>query len=215
MLFDVRVVLPDRPGALARVADLMGSCGGDIVGVQVLGREGGRAIDDFRVSLTAGGESRLRERLERDPAIALLSLRTSTSSPGSHLELDLLEHALRQPERAVETFTDMAPAVFAADWACAIAGTGDSAHVVYCSPGAPEVELSEVDTAPARAGRVQPRGFGAEDEVTMLGAPFPGDVTVLVARSEPVFHPLELSTFRRVSELVAMMAVPRAIALPA
>lgn len=47
----VRVWLPDRPGALGLVASRIGSVGGDIVGVDVLERGIGVAIDEFAVQL--------------------------------------------------------------------------------------------------------------------------------------------------------------------
>ena len=59
-----------------------------------------------------------------------------------------------------------------------------------------------------------PAPRGGDDEATVLAAPFPGGITVIVARSAPAFHPLELSTFRRVHELVALMAPAHAIVLP-
>jgi hypothetical protein len=47
----VRVWLPDRPGALGQVASRIGSVRGDIIGVDVLERSGGVAIDEFAVNL--------------------------------------------------------------------------------------------------------------------------------------------------------------------
>jgi ACT domain-containing protein len=43
----VRIRLPDRPGALGQVASRIGAVGGDIVGVDILERGEGRAIDEF------------------------------------------------------------------------------------------------------------------------------------------------------------------------
>jgi len=47
----VRVWLPDRPGALGQVAARIGAVRGDIMGVDVLERDGGVAIDEFAVEL--------------------------------------------------------------------------------------------------------------------------------------------------------------------
>ena len=49
----VRVWLPDRPGALGQVASRIGSVRGDIIGVDVLERSGGVAIDEFAVNLAS------------------------------------------------------------------------------------------------------------------------------------------------------------------
>ena len=47
----VRVWLPDRPGALGAVASRIGAVRGDLVGIDILERGGGRAIDELVVSL--------------------------------------------------------------------------------------------------------------------------------------------------------------------
>src|SRR5438128_728843 len=47
----VRVVLPDRPGALGLVASRIGALGGDIVGIDVLERGERLAIDEFSLVL--------------------------------------------------------------------------------------------------------------------------------------------------------------------
>ena len=50
----VRVWLPDRPGALGQVATRIGACRGDVVGIDILERGGGRAVDELVVDLPAG-----------------------------------------------------------------------------------------------------------------------------------------------------------------
>ncbi len=49
--FVVRVWLPDRPGALGQVASRIGALRGDVVGIDILERGGGRAVDELVVSL--------------------------------------------------------------------------------------------------------------------------------------------------------------------
>jgi hypothetical protein len=49
--FVVRVWLPDRPGALGAVASRIGAVRGDLTGIDILERGGGRAIDELIVSL--------------------------------------------------------------------------------------------------------------------------------------------------------------------
>jgi hypothetical protein len=45
------VWLPDRPGALGAVASRVGAVGGDVVGIDILERGGGRAIDELVIDL--------------------------------------------------------------------------------------------------------------------------------------------------------------------
>jgi hypothetical protein len=47
----VRVWLPDRPGALGQVASRIGAVRGDVVGIDILERGAGRAIDELVVAL--------------------------------------------------------------------------------------------------------------------------------------------------------------------
>jgi hypothetical protein len=49
--FVVRVWLPDRPGALGAVASRIGSVRGDLIGIDILERGGGRVIDELVVDL--------------------------------------------------------------------------------------------------------------------------------------------------------------------
>lgn len=49
--YAVRVWLPDRPGALGAVASRIGAVRGDLVGIDILERGGGRAIDELLVDL--------------------------------------------------------------------------------------------------------------------------------------------------------------------
>ena len=49
--FVVRVWVPDRPGALGAVASRVGAVRGDLVGIDILERGAGRAIDELVVDL--------------------------------------------------------------------------------------------------------------------------------------------------------------------
>ena len=47
----LRLWLPDRPGALGQVASRIGAVHADVVGIEILERGGGRAVDDLVVAL--------------------------------------------------------------------------------------------------------------------------------------------------------------------
>jgi hypothetical protein len=49
--FVLRVWVPDRPGALGAVAGRIGAVRGDLVGIDILERGGGRAIDELVIEL--------------------------------------------------------------------------------------------------------------------------------------------------------------------
>jgi hypothetical protein len=52
--FVARVWLPDRPGALGAVASRIGAVRGDVAGIDILERGGGRAVDELVVELPDG-----------------------------------------------------------------------------------------------------------------------------------------------------------------
>jgi hypothetical protein len=47
----LRIWLPDRPGALGQVASRIGAVRGDVIGIDILERGGGSAIDELTVTL--------------------------------------------------------------------------------------------------------------------------------------------------------------------
>lgn len=55
--------MPDRPGALGAVASRVGAVGGDVVGIDIVDRGGGRAVDDLIVELP---EAELLDLLARE-----------------------------------------------------------------------------------------------------------------------------------------------------
>lgn len=58
-LFVVRVWLPDRPGALGAVASRIGAVRADVVGIDILERDGGRVVDELTIELADPGLSEL------------------------------------------------------------------------------------------------------------------------------------------------------------
>jgi hypothetical protein len=52
----LRVWLPDRPGALGQVASRIGAVRGDVTGIDILERGGGRAVDELVISMPDGSD---------------------------------------------------------------------------------------------------------------------------------------------------------------
>ena len=68
----VRMWLPDRPGALGQVASRIGAVRGEIVGIEILERGAGRAIDELVVDLP--------ERVARSTSSCRRSSRSTAST---------------------------------------------------------------------------------------------------------------------------------------
>src|SRR5215218_4201095 len=50
-VFVLRVWVPDRPGALGAVASRVGAVRGDLIGIDILERDGGQAIDELVIQV--------------------------------------------------------------------------------------------------------------------------------------------------------------------
>ena len=77
----VKIGLPDRPGALGQVASRIGAVGGDIVAINILERDGGRAIDEFVIEI--GGQhliDLLRSEIHEVDGVSVLDIRAGDST---------------------------------------------------------------------------------------------------------------------------------------
>ncbi len=126
----VRVWLPDRPGALGQVASRIGAVRGDVIGIDILERGGGSAIDELTVSLPESGlVDLLVGEIRQVDGVAVEDVRrVDTSRPDAAIA------ALGTAARLVETPAGERHDVFCAevldlvdgDW-CAIVSLADGA----------------------------------------------------------------------------------------
>ena len=83
----IRMWLPDRPGALGQVASRIGAVRGDVVGIDILERDGGQAVDELVVELPdAGLVDLLVNEVRQVDGVAVEEVRrwpTRSTTPGS------------------------------------------------------------------------------------------------------------------------------------
>jgi ACT domain-containing protein len=78
----VRIALPDRPGALGLVASRIGAVGGDIVAINILEREEGRAVDEFVVEIGLDLIDLLQSEIHEVDGVSILEIRAAdTTTP--------------------------------------------------------------------------------------------------------------------------------------
>jgi hypothetical protein len=196
----VRVWLPDRPGALGLVAARIGSVGGDIVGVDVLERSEGIAVDEFAVVLPSLDVLELLAReIEQVDGTSVEEFRVVGAFPDARL--DALESAATLCEATTATelrrvLVEHIRREFLAEWAVLLVGTE---LVVGAGDTPPAAEfLAALAAGTAASPKVADGTTGPED---LLVAPLAGHgATVLVGRSG---HP-----FRR-RERVQLLALAR------
>jgi hypothetical protein len=139
----LRIVMPDRPGALGEVASAIGKAGGDIVGIEVVEhRADGFAVDDFTLDLPPG---RAADALV-SACTALEGVEVEFVGPyaaGGNLQRDLeaIEVMTERPQDAELVLVDLLPGVFPGSWGLLLEQRPDgTVAVVAATPGAPEAE---------------------------------------------------------------------------
>jgi len=163
----LRVVLPDRPGALGAVATALGEAGADILSLDVIERTADYAVDDLVVDLPA---DRLADSL----------LTAAGSVPGVGVESIRPYAGTMDPHRELEVLTDGVARIFRPGWSIVLdPPAGGVSPVVARSAGAPELAEVLVPWWPPRPARLldaqqpwAPRhwaGLGTELAVAPLG----------------------------------------------
>jgi hypothetical protein len=176
MPFLLRVLLPDVPGSLGRVATAIGMAGGDIEAIEIVEHrvDDGTAVDDVLLELEQG--------MMPDSVVSACNaldgvevLFVSRYPAGGNLMLDLeaVEELTASPDDAFDKLIDVLPATFRVDWAARV---HRAKGVVYGTSAAPdEFEFLEIES-PTRLE-------SPEDEVTLFAAArLDGNEIVVVGR---------------------------------
>ena len=201
--FVVRVWLPDRPGALGQVATRIGAAGADVVGIEILERGGGNAIDELTVAV---GDPSMIDQLVAEigqvDGVAVEDVRAVAAGRPDHGTV-----ALELAAELVHTDPgDLAAALCAGvcdlvdgDWAVTVSVVGDVTAAVGSPP----------ESAWVAAFVEGSRHLSAVHEST------PGDIawahlprratTVVAGRSGRVFHARERQQVHLVGRIVDAM----------
>jgi hypothetical protein len=184
----VRVWLPDRPGALGLVAARIGAVGGDIVGIDVLERSEGIAVDEFAVALPSLDVLELlAKEIEQVDGTSVEEFRVVEAFPDPRL--DALDSATQLCEAdSVEdlcaTLVSHLRREFLASW---VALLGDGTIVAASGDTHPAAEFLSMLVAGTSASPMVADGTtGPEDLlVAALGS---HDATLLVGRDGHPFR---------------------------
>jgi hypothetical protein len=213
MLARIRLSVPDRPGSLGTVTSAIGAAGADIVKIDVLESESGRALDDvFVVVRDVGHLDTVRARLDGMASIIVTGLQYPAPPVTGHAELELVDQVLSRPERGLQTLVDGAPHAFGADWAALIEYGPDATMLGVLvssvnSPGPDKV----VVTSPSRLAsiRIVPPGaaepYGGAALVPIGSGPL---ALVLIREAGPEFHRSELWRVGQVGQIIGTVLAP-------
>jgi hypothetical protein len=123
--FVVRVWLPDRTGVLGAVASRIGAVRGDVVGIDILERDGGRAVDELVVELPdAALVELLVAEVEQVDGVAVEDIRPVRDSHHDP-RVDVLETAALlvaavDRDEVVQRLCDHSRRTLGADWAAVV-----------------------------------------------------------------------------------------------
>ncbi|MBL7499817.1 ACT domain-containing protein [Frankia sp. CNm7] len=154
MSYLLRLLLPDRPGALGAVATALGRVGIDIVSLAVVERSADGAVDDLVVQLPPGGLADSAVTAAQSvPGVRVESLRPFLADgAGVADDLDLVDALTDRPGDASALLAELVAGVFHADWAILLecAGPGD-VRIREASVGAPDLGGGDYASPPRAA----------------------------------------------------------------
>ncbi|MGI9002273.1 MAG: amino acid-binding protein [Pseudonocardia sp.] len=211
MSFLLRVVLPDKPGSLGALATALGNAGADILGVDVVERNHGYAVDDLSVELPPGRPPDvLITAAESVPGMQVESVRPHSGRMETHHELELIEEITGDPAHGLELLAEGVPRIFRAGWALVAAREGTRAYRLAESAAAPETIAGDLPWLPLKrvividpAVHWVPEPWSALD-TELAAAPFgPNPRALVVGRpGGPAFRPSELARLAHLAGIV-------------
>jgi len=206
----MRIVLPDRPGALGAVATALGAVGADILSLDVIERSPGNAIDDLVLDLPPG---RLADSLVSAaatvPGVRVESIRPYAGQIDPYRELELLDSLATMPGQSLRVLADGVARIFRAGWALVLGAPADGhAKVLAAGGAAPEVASLPAPWWPPSPARVLDADVEwAPPDWARLGtelavAPL-GESALLVGRPALRWLPAEMLRLRHLAAIAA------------
>jgi hypothetical protein len=206
-VFLLRLILPDRPGSLGRIAGALGEVGADIHAIEIVEhrRGDGTAVDDVVVDLPGGVlPDRLVSACNSVPDVEVIWFSRYGAGGGLHMDLEAVEQMTAAAAEAVEVLVEQAPAVLHADWAALLDGTDGPATVAHETTATPEFGPVIDKWLPlTKAATLEsPDGEGLSESV-LVAAPLETDRVVLVVgrRGGPPFLGSEVARLSYLANL--------------
>jgi hypothetical protein len=230
MSYLLRVVFPDRPGALGAMGTALGKVSVDVVSLSVVERGPDGAVDDLLVVLPPGGlADSVLTAAHSVPGVRVEALRPyPAGGSGVRDDLELVDALTETPAEAPAVLTALAAGPFHADWAVLLERVADGdVRVRDASVGAPDLRARELDGSARvrlatpwlpleRACGMSADGGGAPGfparwrELSMELAAAPvggGDVAVLLGRpGGPRFRASEVARLAHLAGLAGTLA---------
>jgi hypothetical protein len=218
MLVLVRLVLNDRPGALARAAGAIAEVGGDIVAMDVVDRDDATVTDDFVIELGSTDSGDLQVLADRLNAVSEVVVECIRPTPEAelHRELELITtfavDAIPSLDR-LDLLARLIPAILRYDWAAVLSCTGSTVGITHSSVSGPRIRWSSLPWLPLQAAttldfdeRWVPEGWQRGETLALAAAPINPQTNVLICRgSGPHFRPREVNQLGQLGALAGRL----------
>lgn len=213
MSYLLRLVLPNRPGALGALATALGKIGADIQNLIVVERTADFAVDDILVDLPPLGlaESLITAAHSVD-GVYVESLNRYGGRLDLQDDLALLDTLAGHGDDVLALFATAVPDVLRSDWALIIDAGAPTAPVVAASPSAPQA-WPRLDWLRDGARIVEPSEAWDEPGVTgpdpqLAAAPMGSPLRMVLVgrRGGPQYRQSELHRLHHLAAVVAAVA---------
>jgi ACT domain-containing protein len=193
----LRVWIPDHPGSLGTLATCIGEAGADLVGIDILERDGARAVDELTVEMPDGvAGDLLVEAIAELPGMDVEDIREVVSRI-PYAGADVLDVAVSLTE--CTTCSELEGAlshgvcsVFSCDWAAVVELTAAGVSVVASAGAAPSAGWLGAFVAGASAGQATRSNGGLAGPRDVAWAALDSaDLIVLAGRDGPPFRTRE------------------------
>ena len=204
----VRLWLPDLPGTLGRLATRVGEVGGDVVGIDILERGGGRAVDELTVALpTVGLVETLVQELGQLQGVAVEDVRVVANEPpdaGTVVLGAAARLAEARPEQRDGLLCSELLAAFGAEWVAVV--DDRSSALVHALGPCPDPTWLVAFLAGSR--HLDPAVLEATAPSDLAWASVGGASTVVIGRRGAPFHSRERTQLQLVGRIAAALTVP-------
>jgi hypothetical protein len=187
--FILRVWLPDRPGALGRVASAIGSVGASLVAIDILEQGGGSAIDELVVEAvdSPNAAEKLTVALQFVEGVSVESIHP-THGAGADARVDALETAAElvsqnDREELVAVLVRRVVHDVMADWAVVLQSEDDA--VLHAAGEPPNVAWLRAFVEGAKSLAQHGGDFAGPDDVAWAGLEASGLVLLLGRSGRP------------------------------
>jgi len=206
----MRVILPNRPGALGAVATALGRIGADINLVEIVEKSGHVEVDEFILELPAGQTvGTLVAACDSLAGVKVQWVRNYPRGGGIELDVELRRRMAADGSHADEILASAAPLVFRAQWSLLL-HLFPAPRVAFSTPGAPDLDpeilqrFHPFDTI--HRVTLEPDWLPGWDAHHALVAPLAEQRVVIIGRlGDPAFFRSELARLAHLTDNASMI----------